>query len=199
MQRINYYIARLRGLLLSLHSLTGINFRLCIYKNFTITRERIKFGRNVSIYYNSRIEAITLYEGIKFNPIIELCNNVSIQQNIHLTCANNVYIGKNTAIAANVTITDIHHPYTDINKPIEKQNIEVGYVRIGEDCKIYNNAVILPNVTIGKHVTIGANSVVNKSIPDYCVVVGHPAHIIKRYDFTTKTWRKTNHKGDFIE
>lgn len=109
---------------------------------------------------------------------------------MHLTCANSIIIGKYTAIAANVTITDINHPYVDVDTPIEKQDIEVGYVRIGEDSKIYNNVVILPNVTIGKHVTIGANSVVDKDIPDYCVAVGIPAKVIKKYDFETNKWIK---------
>lgn len=163
-----------------------------------ITPKYVALGKHVSIGFNARIQGVKQYNDTIFSPEIILEDNVSIQQNIHLTCANSIFIGKNTAIAANVTITDIHHPYTDINTPIEKQDIEVGYVHIGEDCKIYNNAVILPNVTIGKHVTIGANSVVNKSIPDFCIAVGNPARIIKRYDFITQGWRKTDSKGEFI-
>lgn len=155
-------------------------------------------GRCVSIGLNARLEGISRYNNVSFTPCIVLSDGVSIQQNLHLTCANSVVIGKNTAIAANVTITDIHHPYTDISIPIERQDIEVGFVQIGENCKIYNNAVILPNVTIGKHVTVGANSVVNRSLPDYCVAVGIPARIVKRYDFETKAWRKTNPQGEFV-
>ncbi|WP_083380981.1 acyltransferase [Bacteroides ndongoniae] len=165
----------------------------------SITPEYVECGERVYIGFNARIQGIKEYNGVTFSPRIILGDDVSIQQNIHLTCANSVIVEKNTAIAANVTITDIHHPYTDINVPIEKQNIEVGTVYIGEDCKIYNNAVILPNVVIGKHVTIGANSVVTRDIPDYCVVVGIPAKIIKRYDFDTQTWRKTNSEGKFID
>lgn len=87
-----------------------------------------------------------------------------------------------------MTITDIHHPYDDINLPIEHQDIIVRPVIIGDDCKIYNNAVILPGVTIGKHCTIGANTVVNKNIPDYSVAAGCPVRIIKHYDFEIKQW-----------
>lgn len=42
------------------------------------------------------------------------------------------------------------------------------------------NAVIVGNVKIGKHCVIGANSVVTKDVPDYCVAVGSPAKVIKR-------------------
>ena len=47
-----------------------------------------------------------------------------------------------------------------------------------------------PNIHIGKHCVIGANSVVTKNIPDYCVAAGVPARIIKKYNFTTETWEK---------
>jgi acetyltransferase-like isoleucine patch superfamily enzyme len=109
-----------------------------------------------------------------------------------------VYIGKHTAIAANVTITDIHHPYDDINTSIEKQQLIVTAVSIGDECKIYNNVVILPGTIIGKHCTIGANSVVSGNIPDYSVVVGIPAYIIKRYSTENKAWLKTDKDGNFI-
>lgn len=86
---------------------------------------------------------------------------VHIEQNCHITWAQSIVIGKNTAIASNVTITDIHHSYDDVHIPIERQDIIINAVSIGPDCKIYNNAVILPGVHIGKHVTIGANSVLH--------------------------------------
>ena len=181
------------------HQFKEIHRSDIIKKPIIITPQYISLGENVYIGYHARIEGISLYAGIKYTPLIRICDGVTIQQNIHLTCANIISIGKNTAVAANVTITDIHHPYTDIRKPIERQCLEVGTVQIGEDCKIYNNAVILPNTKIGKHVTVGANSVVSGEFPDYCVIVGAPAKIVKRYDFCNCKWRNTNSKGVFEE
>lgn len=77
--------------------------------------------------------------------------------------------------------------------------MEIGVVKIGENSKIYNNSVILPNVVIGKHCVIGANSVVNKDIPDYSVAVGSPAKVVKRYNFKTEQWEKTNEMGEFLD
>ncbi|GHT23213.1 hypothetical protein FACS189430_06110 [Bacteroidia bacterium] len=153
-------------------------------------------GNNVWIFENCRIEGVDNYEGDFFSPVITFGDGITVQQNLHLTCANNITIGRNTAIAANVTITDIHHPYDDIVIPIEKQKLKVAPVTIGEDCKIYNNAVILQGVTIGKHVTVAANSVVTKDIPDYCVVAGAPAKIVKQYNFEEKGW--INHRNSLI-
>lgn len=156
-----------------------------------LTPKYVELGDNVYVGHNARIEGVSRYNGKIYHPVITFCDGVSVQQNLHLTCANRIIIGKNTAIAANVTITDIHHPYIDINTPIEKQDIEVSEVEIGEDCKIYNGAVILSGVHIGKHVTIGANSVVTKDIPDYCVAAGIPAKIIKQYNIQTQKWERT--------
>lgn len=164
----------------------------------SMTPKYISLGRGCCIGYNARIEGVSRYNTTSFAPSIVFGDHVSIQQNIHLTCANSIVIGNNTAIAANVTITDIDHPYVDIDTPIEFQDLVVGEVVIGDDCKIYNGSVILQNVHIGKHCVIGANSVVTKDIPDYCVVVGAPAIIIKRFDFETNTWRKTQPDGNFL-
>lgn len=149
---------------------------------YFLTPEYIEIGNNVLICERARIEGVSNYEGFEFNPLIIFEDNVSIQQNIHLTCANSIIIKKHTAIAANVTITDIIHPYEDILVPIEKQPIICKKVEIGEECKIYNNAVILPGVILGKHCVVGANSVVKEGIyPDFSVLAGSPAKIIRQY------------------
>jgi acetyltransferase-like isoleucine patch superfamily enzyme len=166
-------------------------------KPLIITPSVIIVRDNVFVSYNSRIEGIVTYADINYSPEIILDSNCSIQQNVHITCANRIYIGKYTAIASNVTITDIHHPYNDINIPIENQKLIVSSVSIGDGCKINNNVVILPGTAIGRHCTVGANSVVNGNIPDYCVVVGMPGRIVKRYNFEKKEWLKTDKEGNF--
>ncbi|AUL94346.1 acetyltransferase [Vibrio vulnificus] len=40
---------------------------------------------------------------------------------------------------------------------------------------------------------MAANSVVTKDVPDYCVVAGIPAKIIKRYCLETREWKKVEH------
>ena len=169
------------------------HFSDIIKKPLSITPQSIRLGRGVFIGHNARIIGVKKYNGVLFSPDILFSDGVSIQQGLHLTCARSVTIGKNTAIAAYVTITDINHPYEDINLPIEKQNLEVKPVSIGDDCKVYNGAVILPGVTIGKHVVVGANSVVTSDLPDYCVAVGSPAKIVKQYNPISKTWERLSH------
>ena len=171
-----------------------------IGKSIFITPKYISIGSNVSIWKNCRIEGIHKYNDVLFTPNITIEDEVSIQQNLHLTCANSIYIGKKTAIASNVTITDINHPYKDIKKSIESQDIEYKSVYIGSGCKIYNNVVILPGTKIGSNCVIGANSVVTEiDVPDYSILVGSPAKVIKRYNLTSNKWEKTDKKGNFIK
>ncbi len=63
-------------------------------------------------------------------------------------------------------------------------------MEIGDGTWIGTNAVIVGNVRIGKNCVIGANSVVTKDIPDYCVAVGIPCKVIKRYSLETQNWVK---------
>lgn len=176
----------------------GYHINDAIIKPLRITPRNIELGENVCIFAGARVEGVCRYNDKNYSPRIVLKNGVHIQQNIHLTCAKYVEIGEETAVAANVTITDIHHPYDDITIPIERNDIKVNPVIIGPECKLYNNCVILPGTKIGKHVTIGANSVVSGIIPDYCVVVGCPGRIVKRYDVLQGMWRKTDKNGNFI-
>lgn len=71
-----------------------------------------------------------------------------------------------------------------------------GRVQIGDWCYIGTNALIMPGVTIGDNVLVGAGSIVTKSVPNNSVVAGNPARVIcsleeyynknKQYDIHTK-------------
>jgi acetyltransferase-like isoleucine patch superfamily enzyme len=53
---------------------------------------------------------------------------------------------------------------------------------------IYNNAVILHGVHIGKHSVGGSNTVVMRDIPDFSVAVCAPAQVVKKYDGLREAW-----------
>lgn len=193
-----FFLPRIRGIVYHFFNTNNSSGKFVIFKPLLFTNSTIKWGKHVTIMQNARIEGVRHYCKVPFNPRIIINDCVSIQQNIHLTCGENITIEDNVAIAANVTITDIHHPYTDINTPIENQLITTNPVRIGKDSKIYNNVVILPGSTIGEHCVIGANSVVSGNIPSYSIVVGAPGRIVKRYNFTTQQWERTHPDGSFM-
>ena len=55
-------------------------------------------------------------------------------------------------------------------------------ITIGEDCWFGGSVIVLPGVTIGRGVTIGAGSVVTKDVPAFHVVAGNPARIIRKIE-----------------
>lgn len=84
------------------------------------------------------------------------------------------------------------HPYaTNVNAKSVGDNFTVyngvsigdnngGIPTVGNNVKVYINSVIAGDIVIGDNVTIGAGTVLMKSVPDNCVVVGNPAYILKR-------------------
>lgn len=106
-----------------------------------------------------------------------------------------IFIGDSCSILGGAVITDINHIYYDVNTPITAQGIECKAVTIGDECCIGMYAVILPGTTLGRHVIVGANSVVKGEFPDNCVIAGVPAKIIKIYDELSKEWITVTHSA----
>jgi acetyltransferase-like isoleucine patch superfamily enzyme len=158
-------------------------------KNF----KRIFIGEKVRIFPGARIEVVGKKSSIVFEE------NISIGQNFHITSCGNLTIGKNTTIAENVMITNIDHDYKEIGKHILEQAHLVKETRIGSNCFIGFGAVIQAGTITGKQCIIGSNSVVRGHFPDYCVIVGIPAKIVKRYDEISSIWRKTDHNGVYVD
>ncbi len=192
-------IPRLRALYMSAFLSKASSSKAYIHKPLIFTARSIVWGSGVVIRKNARIEGVSQYNSKRYSPKIILHDGVSIQQNCHITCAEKIEIGENTALASNVTVTDIDHPYQNISIPIERQDLIVKPVSIGRDCKIYNNAVILQGSSIGNHCVVGANSVVKGHFPDYSIIVGIPARIVKRYHFENHRWEETLPDGSFKE
>ena len=90
-------------------------------------------------------------------------------------------IGNDVWTGHHVYITDQNHGYENIEIPISQQTQTERPVSIGDGSWLGAGVVVLPGATIGKHVAVGANSVVTGMLPDFCVAVGAPARIIKQY------------------
>ena len=101
-----------------------------------------------------------------------------------------VTLGNYVMMAQNIVLSGLNHGYEDINVPPRIQKVVTNQITIMDDVWIGANCVVTAGVTIGKHAVIGAGSVVTKDIPPYCVAVGNPARVIKKYNFETGSWQK---------
>ncbi|MBR0057709.1 MAG: sugar O-acetyltransferase [Methanobrevibacter sp.] len=100
--------------------------------------------------------------------------------NLTILDVKEVYIGNDVMIGPNTTITTVGHPINPNGR--RKRLAQASEVRIGNDVWIGANVCILPGVTIGNNVIIGAGAVVNRDIEDNSMAVGVPARIIKEIE-----------------
>ena len=101
---------------------------------------------------------------------------------IHCTVIGPVCIGHHVNLAQGITVTALNHNFADTNRRIDEQGISTRPVVIGDDVWIGANAVILPGVTIGRHVVVAAGAVVTKDVPENTIVAGVPAKVIKKLE-----------------
>ena len=97
-----------------------------------------------------------------------------------MSISSSITIGKNALISDRVYLGDCNHGYDDKTQPISKQQVRFGgCVVIGEGSWIGIGVAIMAGVNIGRNSVVGANSVVTRDVPDYCIVAGNPAKVIR--------------------
>lgn len=101
-----------------------------------------------------------------------------------------VTIEDQVIIAQNVVISAMNHGYEDPTIPIRQQPCSSSLITVKKDSWIGANAVITAGITIGMHAVVAGGSVVTRDVPDFTVVAGNPARIIKRYNKETSSWER---------
>ena len=107
---------------------------------------------------------------------VTIGSGVTVMNGALMMAAGGITIEDNVMIAANVQLISNNHD------PYDRQILTCKPVLIKYGAWVGAGATILPGVTVGKYAIIGANSVVNKDIPDYAVAVGSPAKVVKYLD-----------------
>lgn len=103
--------------------------------------------------------------------------NIYANFNLTLVDDTHIYVGDYTMIGPNVTIATAGHP---ILPELRRKGYQYNFpVRIGCNCWLGAGVIIVPGVTIGDNVVIGAGSIVTKDIPSNVVAVGNPCRILR--------------------
>jgi acetyltransferase-like isoleucine patch superfamily enzyme len=117
-----------------------------------------------------------------FSPVVRIGDRCLIGRGSGVVGHLAIDIGNDVWTGQHVYITDQNHGYEDVTLPISRQTQPERPVTIGDGSWLGTGCVVLPGATIGKHVAVGANSVVTGELPDFCVAVGAPARVIRRYE-----------------
>ena len=155
---------------------------------------RINLGKNARVTIGDNF---CFLSGRTLNPLSRnLQGSVCVNENAELTIGNNVNvssavlwchqsikIGNHVDIGANTIVmdSDAHSMnYLDRRKrKTDFANKKDRPIVIGNDVLIGMNCIILKGVTIGDRSIIGAGSVVTRSVPSDCIVVGNPAKVVR--------------------
>lgn len=161
-----------------------------------------KKGKGALIRRRSRIDVFpwNRFDIGKLTTIEDFCtvNNGSgnvllgdrVRVGIGTVLIGPVTMGSGSGTGQHVFISGFNHGYKDGSLNSSVQPLDIKGVVIEEDAHIGANSVVTAGVTIGKRTQIGAGSVVTKSIPPFCIAVGNPCRVIKKFNFDTNQWEK---------
>ena len=154
----------------------------------------IDFGYGLTTGVGCRFEA---YYNLNSKKTLIFGKNVQLNDYVHITAMNKVFIGDNVLMASKIYISDCSHGFysgEEMDSSPEQHPIDRCYniseVVIEDNVWLGEFVSVLPGVTIGKGAIIGSNSVVTKDIPANTIAVGSPAKVIKKYNFETKKWER---------
>ncbi len=90
-----------------------------------------------------------------------------------------ITIGDDVFLAPMVQMLAVNHIYHDTARPISLQGITCQGITVADGAWIGGGAIILDGVRIGRNAVVGAGAVVTRDVPDYCVVIGNPARVVR--------------------
>ncbi len=114
------------------------------------------------------------------DPVVSIGDRCLIGRGSGIVGHLEIRIGNDVWTGHHVYITDQNHAYEALDVPIGRQLMPERPVTIGDGSWLGHGTVVLPGASIGRHVVVGANSVVTGRLPDNCVAAGAPARVIRR-------------------
>lgn len=115
------------------------------------------------------------------DEVVKIGDRCLIGRNSSVIGHLSIVIGDDVWTGYDVRIGDMNHGYEDLTKPISVQAMPMEPISIGDGSWLGHGVLVMPGVTIGRHVTVGGGSVVIDDLPDYSVAVGVPARIVRQW------------------
>lgn len=136
----------------------------------------VVIGNNVTIGDNTIIRGSGSLSKIGVGVVVG--NNTAIGYGSFLGAAGGIKIGNDVITGQNVRFHSENHNFRNTNIKIREQGVNNKGIVIGDDCWIGAGVVFLDGVSVGSGVVIGADTVVNKDIPNNAIAVGIPARVV---------------------
>ena len=167
--------------------------RLIRFPVFVRGRKWIDLGTSFSAGRGLRIEAFG--DRATRGHLIRIGQDVRVNDHVHIGATRSITIGDRVLIASKVFISDHNHgsysgagPQSDPKLPPHERPLSAAPVVIEDDVWLGESVAVLPGVRIGRGSIIGALTTVTRDIPPYCIAVGSPARVVKRYNAESSRW-----------
>lgn len=123
-------------------------------------------------------ENVNIEHGARFDQNLRIGNNSGI--GVNCVCGGLLSVGDNVMMGPECVMLPHFHSFDRLDIPMCQQGFQESQpIRIGNDVWIGTRVIIMPGVVIGDHSIIGAGAVVTKDVPEYAIVGGCPAKIIR--------------------
>lgn len=142
-----------------------------------------KLAQNIRYWLGSRfIEScgkhVNFEYGARFNPELTIGDYSGVGFNCLIS--GRTYIGSHVMMGPDCIMYSYSHAHDRLDIPMDQQGFEDPTpIHIGDDVWIGARVIVLPGVSIGSHCIIGAGAVVTKDVPDYAIVGGVPAKVLR--------------------
>ncbi len=140
----------------------------------------VKLGKNVKIFNPDQVNIFGCEIGDEsfIGPFVEITRNTTIGKNCviesHAFLCDSVTLEDNVFISHGAMFTNDLYPQVGIHVDYFKTIVKKG-------ASIGTNSTIIAGITIGENSVVGAGAVVTKDVPDFSIVAGNPAKILKQF------------------
>ncbi len=146
-----------------------------------MVENNVVLGKNVRIFDESMVNIFgcAIGDDTFIGPFVEITRGVAIGKRCkiesHSFLCDSVSVGDDVFIGHGVTFTNDLYPKVD-------RSVKYIKTRVGSYASIGSNATIVCGVTLGEYCVVGAGAVVTKDVPDYSIVAGNPAKVLRQFD-----------------
>jgi maltose O-acetyltransferase len=135
-------------------------------RRFLVQQFASSCGRRIRVKHNADV-----------SPNVRIGDNSELGTNCRIH--SDVTIGSYVIMGPDVKIYSRNHRFSDLNRPIALQGKETKPTSIGDDVWIGANVIVIAGVRVGAHSVLAAGAVVTRDVPEFAVVGGNPAEVIR--------------------
>lgn len=143
-----------------------------------LSRRGVSFGDRVTVGAYALIRPSNYYGGPVGEGLI-VGSNSNIGAYSYVGCSGFIEIGSGVMMGPRVGLFAENHIFDRTDIPMRLQGVDRKFIRIEDDVWLGTNSVILAGVTVGRGAIVSAGSVVTKDVPQYAIVGGVPAKVIR--------------------